>query len=106
MTDLSIYIHAAGELLRDPERRVTGRYGERADGQSVCGTDPDAVKFCLVGALERQYGSGPGFVSVRDACAIAIGWPDRHVAVAWDQTSDEGREEIVQKLLAYQGPTE
>ncbi len=106
MTDITSILRAAGSLLRDPANRLTHRYAETANGEPTIGTDPLAVKFCLVGALERAVGYTPQIMEARTACAVAIGHDNRYVAAAWDDATDEGREEIVQKLLAYQGPAE
>ena len=43
------------ELLTDETRWSQGAYAHRADGEVVKFSSPEAVSFCLVGAISRCY---------------------------------------------------
>lgn len=41
------------ELFSDPSKWAQGHYGLTAEGDTCFGSDPDAVCFCLSGAVSR-----------------------------------------------------
>lgn len=47
-------------LLADPEHWVTGRLAQTAQGLNTAPTDPNACRFCLVGAVMRVLDLTPG----------------------------------------------
>lgn len=48
----------AHELLKDPNKWCQGSYAYTEKGEEVSGYHPDAIKFCIYGAIEHCYGMG------------------------------------------------
>lgn len=44
------------ELLSDPSRWIKGETAKMENGMYCSSQHPDAVRFCLAGAIERIYG--------------------------------------------------
>ncbi len=59
----------AWELLSDPTKFVKRAYAKNAKGNHVLPTSPDAVCFCMLGAVEHVYNedryTGPNCVKLR-----------------------------------------
>lgn len=82
----------AYELFTGPETHTRGVYAQTKLGESVLGNHPDAVSFCVAGAIEHVYGPGiwacePYKIKLRDYCIAKglgsyIDWND-HVAT-WE----------------------
>lgn len=43
------------ELLSSPDKWTKGAYARNDAGYAVPATDPEAVSFCLLGAIQRCY---------------------------------------------------
>jgi hypothetical protein len=46
------------ELLSSPDKWIQGHYALDAEGDVIDAQDPDAVCFCLQGAIRRCYNDG------------------------------------------------
>ena len=56
MTTVEI-LRAARELISDPARWTRGKYGATATGNHVRGDDPQAIRWCAYGAIEKVVGN-------------------------------------------------
>lgn len=65
------------ELLSDPARWTTDRFAKDAAGYGVDPKDGRAVCWCLIGALEKCYGTtyGPEYDKLSEAIRQKVGQP-------------------------------
>lgn len=47
-------LKGAREIVSEPSRWVTGKFAVRADGSEVTPQSPDAIRFCVRGAIVRS----------------------------------------------------
>lgn len=99
-------VNMVGELLKDRSRRCRKNYALTADqdecvsaaDMSIAGDDPSAVRWCLVGAIQKVEAE-TARSAVRYGVGLAIG--TNNLINKWDDASDEEQDAIVEKLLSY-----
>ena len=90
----------AYELLSDPSRWTQKTMARNKHGDATSPLDLDACSFCLVGAIERCYGSIDEGIPLEELIKqeLKVQAPNFEFIGQWNDAPDRTHEEVVELL--------